>query len=156
MPGPPRVRRLRGRPSRRRQYPFLSDGRDAAPGPVPLGRHLHSGGLRAPGRSGRAGGACSAPRGATAALRRTFGVSIGPVRQAAYGRALEPAWGTLGEEEGEAVFEEGRVMTLEEALVLKEPEADPGRPTKGILTAREAEVLSFVAEGLSDIEVAEK
>jgi DNA-binding NarL/FixJ family response regulator len=53
-------------------------------------------------------------------------------------------------------------MTLEEALALalkepvKEPVADPGRPTKSILTAREAEVLSFVAEGLSDIEVAEK
>ncbi len=49
-------------------------------------------------------------------------------------------------------------MTLEQALnlALEEPETKPDRPTGGILSAREVEVLSLVAEGLSDAQVAEK
>jgi DNA-binding NarL/FixJ family response regulator len=49
-------------------------------------------------------------------------------------------------------------MTLEEALelALAEPGANPNRPSESLLSAREIEVLSLVAEGLSDAQVAEK
>jgi DNA-binding NarL/FixJ family response regulator len=49
-------------------------------------------------------------------------------------------------------------MTLEEALAfaMEEPEKKPDRPPGSVLSAREVEVLSLVAEGLSDTEVAER
>jgi hypothetical protein len=56
--------------------------------------------------------------GATDALRRTYGVTIGPTEQAEFRRRLEPAWRALGESEGTAAWEEGRAMTVEEALDL--------------------------------------
>lgn len=96
--------------------------------------------------------------GATTALRRTYGVSIGPSRQAAFERGLEPVWQALGEKKGRAAWEEGRTTTLEGALdlALEEPAAKPDSSSESLLTAREAEVLSLVAEGLSDAQVAEK
>ena len=96
--------------------------------------------------------------GATAALRQTYGVALGPSQQAAFRRALEPAWQALREEEATAAWEQGRTMTLEEALAFALGKAEKGRegPPKSRLTTREAEVLSLVAEGLSDAEVAEK
>ncbi len=96
--------------------------------------------------------------GATEALRRTFGVSIGPLRQAGFARALAPARSALGEEAGNKVFMAGAAMTLEEAiaLALEKPASRPKLSVGGILTAREAEVISLVAEGLSDAQVAEK
>jgi predicted ATPase len=68
--------------------------------------------------------------GATAALRRTFGVAIGPTRQAYFRRSLEPAWRALDDEEGKTAWEKGRTMTLEEALAfaMEEPEKKPDRP----------------------------
>ena len=102
--------------------------------------------------------------GATAALRRTYGMSIGLAEQAAFERGLERAWQALGEEEGKAAWEEGRAMTLEEALAfalenpVEEPAAKPetklGQTSGGLLSTREVEVLSLVAEGLTDAEVA--
>ncbi|HEX2741184.1 MAG TPA: tetratricopeptide repeat protein [Rubrobacter sp.] len=94
--------------------------------------------------------------GATAELRRTFGVAIGPTRRAGFRRSLKPAWQALGDEDGKAAWDKGRTMTLEEALALalEEPEKKPDRPPGSILSAREVEVLSLVAEGLSDAEVA--
>ncbi|MBA2534877.1 MAG: tetratricopeptide repeat protein [Rubrobacter sp.] len=95
--------------------------------------------------------------GATQASRRTYGVTIGPSEQAAFRRRLEPAWRALGGEAGEAAWEEGLAMSLEEALDLAfaEPETKPGRTSDGLLSARELEVLSLVAQGLTDAEVAE-
>jgi predicted ATPase/DNA-binding CsgD family transcriptional regulator len=94
--------------------------------------------------------------GATAALRRTYGVSIGPSSETLFRRSLEPAWQALTEEEGRSAWAEGREMTLEQtlSLVLGEP-TKPDRPSGGLLSDRELEVLSLVARGLSDAEVAE-
>jgi len=96
--------------------------------------------------------------GATAALRQTYGVAIGPSQQAAFRRALESAWQALREEEATAAWEQGRAMTLEQALAFALGKAEKRREgtPKSRLTPREAEVLSLVAEGLSDAEVAEK
>ena len=95
--------------------------------------------------------------GATAALRRTFGVSIGPIRQAGFVRALEPAWDALDEEAGKSAFRAGGAMTLEEALALAyaEPGAKSDRTSESPLSARELEVLTLVARGITDAEVAE-
>jgi non-specific serine/threonine protein kinase len=96
--------------------------------------------------------------GATTALRQTYGVTVGPTEQAAFRRRLEPAWQALGEEAGQTAWQEGLAMSLEEALDLAsaEPGTDPDRPSDHPLSAREIEVLSLVAEGLSDAQVAEK
>jgi non-specific serine/threonine protein kinase len=96
--------------------------------------------------------------GATIALRETFGVSIGPGSEALFRRSLEPAWQALGEEAGMTIWDEGRAMTLEEALALalEEPGAKPDHESGGVLSAREVEVLSCVAEGLTDVQVAER
>ena len=96
--------------------------------------------------------------GATVALRETFGVSIGPGSEALFRRSLEPAWQALGEEAGMEIWGDGRAMTLEEALAfaLEEPTVKPDRKPGGVLSTREAEVLSFVAEGLTDVQIAER
>ncbi|HEX5849267.1 MAG TPA: LuxR C-terminal-related transcriptional regulator [Rubrobacter sp.] len=93
--------------------------------------------------------------GATDALRQTYGVTIGPTEQAAFRRRLEPARRVLGEEAGDRAWEEGRAMTLEEAVDLALTETGPGRRPNGLLSDRELEVLRLVASGFSDVEVAE-
>ena len=95
--------------------------------------------------------------GATDALRQTYGVSIGPGLEALFRRSLKPAWQALGEKEGKAAWQEGRAMTLEEAYALTLEEPGTKQPLSGsILSARETEVLSFVARGLTDVQVAER
>ena len=96
--------------------------------------------------------------GATDALRQTYGVAIGPIGEAAFERSIEPAWRALDEDNGKAAWEEGRAMTLDEALafVLEEPETKPDQPSGTVLSAREVEVLSFVAGGLTDVQIADR
>jgi DNA-binding CsgD family transcriptional regulator len=99
--------------------------------------------------------------GATAASRLTFRGSIGPAREATFARGLKPAWEALGEEEGKAAFDEGRAMTLEQAVeyALDTEEAASASPkdtTASLLSAREVEVLRLVAEGLTDAQVARR
>jgi predicted ATPase len=82
--------------------------------------------------------------GATAALRRNYGVSIGPSSETLFRRSLEPAWQALAEDEGSSVWAEGREMTLEQALSLVLGERmGPDRPSGGLLSDRELEVLSL-------------
>jgi DNA-binding CsgD family transcriptional regulator len=117
--------------------------------------------------------------GAADVLRQTVGPSQGPAYQAYSQRGLEPAWQALSEEEGVAAWEEGRAMTLEEAIAcaLSEP-ATPyqerahlppsagmasietetpieGRHPEG-LTVREVEVLRLLAGGKTNKEIAEE
>ena len=96
--------------------------------------------------------------GATDMLRQIYGVSIGPRSEALFQRSLRPAWQALGEKEGMAAWEEGRSTSLEEAiaLALEEPGTTPGSPSGTVLSPREVEVLSCVAGGLTDVQVAER
>jgi DNA-binding CsgD family transcriptional regulator len=94
--------------------------------------------------------------GATVALRRIYGVSTGPGSEKLFRRSLEPAWQTLTEEAGRSAWAEGYEMTLEQTLSLAlEGPTRPSRSSSGLLSERELEVLSLVAEGLSDAQVAE-
>jgi predicted ATPase/DNA-binding SARP family transcriptional activator/DNA-binding CsgD family transcriptional regulator len=94
--------------------------------------------------------------GATTALRRTYGVTIGPTGQDAFQRSLVPAWRALGEEGGQTAWEEGLAMTLEEAIGLayEEPGAKPDRTSENLLTSRELEIAVLVARGLTNRKVA--
>jgi non-specific serine/threonine protein kinase len=110
--------------------------------------------------------------GAADTLRQTVGTSLGPAYQAYLRRDLERARLTLGEEEGMATWEQGRAMTLEEAVAyaLDEPatsqeEEDAHHtPAAGAevlpepypdgLTAREAEVLGLLAAGGTNKQIA--
>ncbi len=96
--------------------------------------------------------------GATDMLRQIYGVSIGPRSEALFRRSLRPAWQALGEKEGMAAWEEGRSTSLEEAvaLALEGPGTTPGSPSGTVLSVREVEVLSCVAGGLTDVQVAER
>jgi predicted ATPase/DNA-binding CsgD family transcriptional regulator len=108
--------------------------------------------------------------GAAAALHQSLGQSVGPASMAYFRRNQEPTWKALGEQEGNAAFEEGQAMTFEEALAYALEAAPPQRgaeDTSGVvqetieanptvLSARELEVLKLVAEGLSDSQVAQR
>ena len=54
--------------------------------------------------------------GAADALHQAHGQSVGPASKAYFRRGMEPAWRTLGDQEGKAAFEEGQAMTFEVAL----------------------------------------
>ena len=96
--------------------------------------------------------------GATDELRQTYGVAIGATLQAAFERSQESACRALDEQEAAAVREEGRTMSLDEAIAfaLGNTEKKPLDPSRSRLTTREVEILSLVSEGLSDAEVAER
>jgi predicted ATPase/DNA-binding CsgD family transcriptional regulator len=93
-----------------------------------------------------------------------------PVERAPYEQAVASARTQLGERAFAAAWAEGRSMTLEQALAARGsmvvPEEDSGMPRPNTiktpptypagLTAREMEVLSLVALGLSDTQVAEQ
>ena len=101
--------------------------------------------------------------GAAAALRAAIGAGETPPFRAYVERRLERARRALGKKAGARAFEEGRALTPEEALseagqALKHAaEETPASGTvRGLLSAREVEVLRLVAEGLTDGQVAEK
>jgi DNA-binding CsgD family transcriptional regulator len=104
--------------------------------------------------------------GAAARLRAAAGHPVPDDEQAALDRRLRPAWALLGESAGAAAWAAGEALSYEEAGAegLREvgpvdpprpPEGEaPGAPLPGGLSAREAEVLRLVAEGLPDATVA--
>jgi DNA-binding CsgD family transcriptional regulator/tetratricopeptide (TPR) repeat protein len=108
--------------------------------------------------------------GAAVALNQALGQSVGPASKAYFRRGLEPAWQALGERGGTAAFEEGRAMSFDVALAYALEATPPPERTmylggvdreaiQGSLTtlsARELEVLTLVAEGLTDSQVAKR
>jgi predicted ATPase/DNA-binding CsgD family transcriptional regulator len=99
--------------------------------------------------------------GAAAALRESIGASQMPAWHSHLERWLEPARCALGQQAAEEAFEDGRALSLEGAIgeaIEPEPEGStkerPDRPAG--LTDREVEVLGLVAEGLTDVQIAER
>jgi tetratricopeptide (TPR) repeat protein/DNA-binding CsgD family transcriptional regulator len=110
--------------------------------------------------------------GAAEALRETIGAPLPPLDGATYDRFVGAARAQADATSFAAAWEEGRALTLDQAVAaaLKQvaPPQQPGiastptgpRPTMPAypagLTAREVEVLRLVATGLTDAEVAER
>ncbi len=105
--------------------------------------------------------------GTAETLRDTTGFALSPIDCAFNERTLASVRARLGEHVFHTERDEGRALTLEQALALQEPLAPPmpsspmftpiPSPTSpNELTAREVEVLRLVAVGLSDSAVAER
>ncbi len=107
--------------------------------------------------------------GASEMLRETVGTPIPPVERAFYKQSVEAARTQLGKKRFATAWTEGRAMTIEQAVTSQRPVAlsssalaGQSPPTKSSflspdgLTAREVEVLCLVAQGLTDIRVAEQ
>jgi DNA-binding CsgD family transcriptional regulator len=95
-------------------------------------------------------------------MREAMGAPIPPVERADYEHALAAARAQIGEKTFAAAWEEGRSMTLEQALASQEiwtmtQHSTPRSPRPAYpdgLTAREVEVLRLVAQGMTDARVA--
>lgn len=100
--------------------------------------------------------------GAAEAFRKEAGASLPPVAEPMYAPLIDAARKQLGENAFAACLSEGRKMSLEAALAEDHqapaaPDTRQPAPTYPAgLTAREVEVLRWVAMGLTDNEVAEK
>ena len=105
--------------------------------------------------------------GAAEALRETIGAPIPPVERATNKERVVAARSSIGKRIFSAYWVHGRTMTPEQALAAQGKAAmlsiDAGSLTRGNisanpagLTAREVEVLRWVARGLTDAQVAEQ
>ena len=108
--------------------------------------------------------------GAAEALRETLGAPIPPVEHSTYEKRVVAASSSIGKRIFSAYWAQGRTMTPEQALAAQGNAATPSRPftePESIsfkstaanpvgLTAREVEVLRWVARGLTDSQVAEQ
>jgi predicted ATPase/DNA-binding CsgD family transcriptional regulator len=108
--------------------------------------------------------------GAAEALRETMGAPLPPVERATYEERVAAARGSIGKRIFSAYWAQGRTMTPEQALAAQGKAAMPSqRSTEPALissksaaanlaglTAREVEVLRWVALGLTDAQVAEQ
>jgi DNA-binding CsgD family transcriptional regulator len=106
--------------------------------------------------------------GAAEALRETLDTPLPSVYRAGYERSVAASSHHLGEKVFASVWAQGRSMTLKQVLaavtkmpmtVLAEPLSAPLAtiPTyPNGLTAREVEVLRLVAQGLTDVQVADQ
>ncbi len=108
--------------------------------------------------------------GAAHALREAIGAPLYPVSRASYEHALAKARAQLGEPTWRQAWTEGRKMTPVQALAALEQAMTPTavpvgaevaarlptRPSPFGLTARELDVLRWLAQGLSDAQIAEQ
>jgi predicted ATPase/DNA-binding CsgD family transcriptional regulator len=105
--------------------------------------------------------------GAAEALRETIGAPIPPVERATYKERVVAARSSIGKRIFSAYWAQGRTMTPKQALAAQGKAAtlsmDAGSLPLGSitanpagLTAREVEVLRWVARGLTDSQVAEQ
>jgi DNA-binding CsgD family transcriptional regulator/tetratricopeptide (TPR) repeat protein len=107
--------------------------------------------------------------GAAEAMREAKGASIASVERANYKRSVAAVRIQLGEKAFAAAWDQGRNMTPEQALAVQTSgmESIPGAPSTfppaktpptypDGLTAREVEILRLVAQGLSNVQVAEQ
>ena len=103
---------------------------------------------------------------ATEAIWSALGAAPWPTSRADHERAVRAARSALGEDEFQAAWAEGRVMTLEQAVedARSLAEAVPAAASTGeppaerehlLLTRREREVAALVAQGLTDAQLAE-
>jgi predicted ATPase/DNA-binding CsgD family transcriptional regulator len=96
--------------------------------------------------------------GATDRQTEIVGVDLQPIDREPFDRSIERARSELGEARFSALWEEGRSLTLDEALSLAE-RVRPRRQNGGAnatneLTPREVDVVRLVAEGSSNAEIA--
>jgi DNA-binding CsgD family transcriptional regulator len=109
--------------------------------------------------------------GAAETLHETIGSPLPPVYRAGYKRTVAAARSRLGKQPFVTAWAEGRTMTLEQVLALAEqvaisipfsvdqPATSPAKAASASpagLSAREVEVLRLVAQGLTDLQVAER
>jgi predicted ATPase/DNA-binding CsgD family transcriptional regulator len=103
--------------------------------------------------------------GAAEALRETMGAPLPPVERATYEERVAAARSSIGKRIFSAYWAQGRSMTPEQALAAQgnvaAPSTDAGSPPAGNsstnpagLSAREVEVLRWVARGFTDAQVA--
>jgi predicted ATPase/DNA-binding CsgD family transcriptional regulator len=106
--------------------------------------------------------------GAAEALREAIAVPLPPIDRVSYEQAVQSARAQLGAPTFAAAWQEGRSMTPGQALVAKGRVTSPpptpagalsARPTKTSLeglTAREVEVLSLLAQGMTIPQIAKR
>jgi predicted ATPase/DNA-binding CsgD family transcriptional regulator len=95
--------------------------------------------------------------GAAAALREQLGAALAPWDQSVHERALAAARAALGSAAFDAAQAAGAALPLDRAAAeaMADPEPTEVSSLAAGLTAREAEVLRLLAEGLSDREIAD-
>jgi predicted ATPase/class 3 adenylate cyclase/DNA-binding CsgD family transcriptional regulator len=109
--------------------------------------------------------------GAAETLRESIGIPILPVERPAYESSVAAACAQLGEKSFAIAWAEGCLMTPEQALAAREPVmiptplptessstplAKPATTYPDSLTTREVEVLRLLAQGLTDVQIAEQ